>query len=721
MKKTITSILLLALVVLFCPTIVYGAYVWSQGGTNNTGPYPSGYVITSDGTKFVATATSSLGITGGGTSTNFWSYNSSTNTLTPITSTSGLIINGSTTLSTTTMLFGTDSLKFYDRNIGGSLISSKFPFISSVGSLNGSPLNGLATDNALVIRELEGMGDPSIVFVSADFGDTLNGAIINFDTSTDSLNINNYFTDGPVGLGVSGNVTVGSTSVSSYPLRVIGTSSLDSLIVGGLNGILKGVGGVVTTASTGTDYLDSSIFNISNTWLGTNSFSVPANFNGITNSGNVTTTNLTVNSNAAILGRLSVNTTSIASIANIQGSAGSPALTVSSSTGSSVFFVDSTDNTTISSQSKVKGTSLYLGSNLNVYENNLMTANVGGIINMGGVYNTTDLAQIGFAQIGGFKENTTNNNANGYLALFTTLNGTGSQERARITSAGLFGIGTSTPNTTLNVFGSGSTAPFSVSSSSLASMLYLNPDGYFGINQSTPSYYLDVYQSGAGGEKTIAHFQNNGGTSAGTGAAITFGDSTSLNSTQGKIAVVRTNTPVNGDADMTFSTGGSVTPTEKVRIKSNGNLLVGTSAATSTVFIQGTGGQSYPMFSVASSSGTTVFSIGKNGHEMTGGTAPTLSSCGTGSPTISGDDSTMRIIVGGGVQTTCLVTFANPWINLAGNNISPVCMAEQEVGVPSVNISASSTPTTLLLTTTVAGFGGQQISVFCRGSNNFTY
>ncbi len=42
------------------PGITFAAYVWSQGGTNNTGPYNSSTLIGSDGTKFVATSSPTI-------------------------------------------------------------------------------------------------------------------------------------------------------------------------------------------------------------------------------------------------------------------------------------------------------------------------------------------------------------------------------------------------------------------------------------------------------------------------------------------------------------------------------------------------------------------------------------------------------------------------------------------------------------------------------------
>lgn len=65
---------LLPLIFLF-PVLSFGASTFSQGGTNSTGPYPAGTVITSNGTKFVATTTPIIsGLTIGSSTPNVGGY-----------------------------------------------------------------------------------------------------------------------------------------------------------------------------------------------------------------------------------------------------------------------------------------------------------------------------------------------------------------------------------------------------------------------------------------------------------------------------------------------------------------------------------------------------------------------------------------------------------------------------------------------------------------------
>jgi hypothetical protein len=63
-----------------------------------------------------------------------------------------------------------------------------------------------------------------------------------------------------------------------------------------------------------------------------------------------------------------------------------------------------------------------------------------------------------------------------------------------------------------------------------------------------------------------------------------------------------------------------------------------------------------PLITVASSTGSNLFTVNNNGHIVTGGTAPTVSTCGT-SPSVSGNDTAGTVTVGSGVVTACTLTF----------------------------------------------------------------
>jgi hypothetical protein len=98
-------------------------------------------------------------------------------------------------------------------------------------------------------------------------------------------------------------------------------------------------------------------------------------------------------------------------------------------------------------QAYVAGTNSALGQNGNVsiVTTDGQAANIGGSIGLGGKFVASGLSVL-FAHIAGRKENGTDNNSAGYLQFATQPNGGTPTERARITSAGLLGLGTTAPS-----------------------------------------------------------------------------------------------------------------------------------------------------------------------------------------------------------------------------------------------------------------------------------
>lgn len=84
-------------------------------------------------------------------------------------------------------------------------------------------------------------------------------------------------------------------------------------------------------------------------------------------------------------------------------------------------------------------------------------------------------------------------------------------------------------------------------------------------------------------------------------------------------------------------------------------------------------------------------SIDAVGHLITSGPAPTISSCGTGSPTVTGNDRTMFITTGTSASS-CVINFANPWTAL-----KVVCTANEDSG-GSVALGTSANLTQLTVT-----------------------
>jgi len=88
------------------------------------------------------------------------------------------------------------------------------------------------------------------------------------------------------------------------------------------------------------------------------------------------------------------------------------------------------------------------GKNLAIFTTNSQAADLGGSISLGGSYSGSTPYE--FAGIKGAKENSTNNNAAGYLAFITTNSGNASVERARIDSSGNLLVGQTTQSGTSN-------------------------------------------------------------------------------------------------------------------------------------------------------------------------------------------------------------------------------------------------------------------------------
>lgn len=117
-----------------------------------------------------------------------------------------------------------------------------------------------------------------------------------------------------------------------------------------------------------------------------------------------------------------------------------------------------------------------------------------------------------------------------------------------------------------------------------------------------------------------------------------------------------------------------------------GGFGVGSSTPGATFAVEGTStSPTLPIFSVASSSNVTVFSIDAKGHEHFGGTAPTVSSCGTTpNGSVSGNDVIGDISTGGTSPTACTLTFARPYTSV-------ICVVTDDLQTSEVSVTATST------------------------------
>jgi len=90
---------------------------------------------------------------------------------------------------------------------------------------------------------------------------------------------------------------------------------------------------------------------------------------------------------------------------------------------------------------------------MGIFSNDLLGANIGAGIALGGIY-TANAEPTSFAEISGVKSNATPTNFAGDLVLKSRVNGGSLTERMRILSGGNVGIGTATPGATLDIKGS---------------------------------------------------------------------------------------------------------------------------------------------------------------------------------------------------------------------------------------------------------------------------
>ena len=135
--------------------------------------------------------------------------------------------------------------------------------------------------------------------------------------------------------------------------------------------------------------------------------------------------------------------------------------------------------------------------------------------------------------------------SNGQLAIYTTASGT-STERVRVDASGNVGIGTSSPSYKLDVSGAATATPVTNGIIRILTTGSNPPTGYGG------------------------------------GLVFSQVDSSAVNRDYASITGSRVNSSANNQVDMVFSTGdpggGSIPITERMRLTTAGNLLVGTTS-----------------------------------------------------------------------------------------------------------------------------------------------
>ena len=248
---------------------------------------------------------------------------------------------------------------------------------------------------------------------------------------------------------------------------------------------------------------------------------------------------------------------------------------------------------------------------------------------------------------------------NSALAFWTNLHGGSYTEKMRILGNGNVGIGTTTPKTKLHFSGD-------ASASSINTALR--------ISDTANSLSRDW--------------------AIGSGSGINYGALAFL------VGASQNSDPLSGG-------------TEALTIFRTGNVGIGTTTPYAKLSVN-SGASTGVVLDLSTTTGKTVMKVDAYGHKYYGGNTPTLTAC-TGC-TVMGNDNVMRITVGGTSVTTATITFANAWES------SPVCFANEADSnlAPNEGLTASTTPTTLYVTHTIATTN-EVWEVSCQGIIGATY
>jgi hypothetical protein len=155
-------------------------------------------------------------------------------------------------------------------------------------------------------------------------------------------------------------------------------------------------------------------------------------------------------------------------------------------------------------------------------------------------------------------------------------------------------------------------------------------------------------------------------------------------------------------------TNGSI---ETARIDAAGNIGINTTiTANAQLSIKGSSINSYELVTSTASSGPFHLDVSTTGHINTQGLSPSISSCGAapvGSISSNATDFSGTVTVGGGVVTSCVVTFATPF------NAAPDCLVD--AGSSSISAGVTTQGSSSFTVGFSATLGGGKFTYICPG------
>lgn len=345
-----------------------------------------------------------------------------------------------------------------------------------------------------------------------------------------------------------------------------------------------------------------------------------------------------------------------------------------------------------------------LTGNVLTVPNALTFNNSGSGAASGQTFNGSAAATISYntigAQVSGtYLGNTNVSGTNGQVAYFTAANTVNSASKF-LYDGTVIGVNATSSTISFNVQGTGTLDPFNIASSSGTSILQVKSNMRIGISSTTPTAMMVIEGTNAGANTStpilIVATATNASllTIQASGDILINGAATSTTAFLIKNPSAQTVLQVDENASFSGLTIGTTTTASLY--------------AAAYLVVQGNSGSSTaPFILVASSSGTTILNLDAKGHFGIGGTAPTLTSCNTGTVLPNSTDVSGAVIPGA-AQTTCTITFATARTN------TPFCVVTQAVGSAVTGLEGSSTPTTLVITGTT--IGGDTITYWCPGN-----